>query len=280
MHPSEQLNKPVYGRRERFRINAGVYMIAAVPLSALLLAWRFLRPPGMEFLHVLTIGSLTGLALGVILHAATIRSLDRRLRGKCRLIVMRDTTGAPLVGVRPESDPCYYDGDRDYDLGFLLPEQGRLVFVGDRSTFQLKATDIGNLSSTSDGIEITWRDGEGRSEVLCVRTRGGWSHFLGDTALLKSLNSWLLDPDVRSWSPATWGLPPRARDLVGVSTKQPRWLGFVGALVGMAGVWSFGKDGGQLLLWALPLAVGLVGYQVHRWLGRPGPLTEASPAED
>jgi Zn-dependent protease with chaperone function len=282
-------------------------LYAVLVLAPLLAALAFRAVSGDLALRWLV--GLGGLLGAVFLHLLVrnfgavmgSRSLARQLRDRLEKQGL-DVRGGTFVGHAPTAVPRIYEGNFDWDVGFLMLEGDLLRYAGDQTRFCLRRDQITavRVIACQPGwirrrrVYVTWRDAvTGSGGTFSLRVADAPSLRAVDwrsRALGKRLLAWWRQPETGA-APAngaafplpstapTGGVSPGAVLTVsGVISLLWRVLLPLGGLAYLSGL-SFDPEGGGEGLYALLVAVVLIAESLlPYWLYRD-PRTLDSPPE-
>lgn len=155
-----------------------------------------------------------------------MRRFRRTVEDKCESEYGLDLSNAPHVGISPGPRGRNYSGETSWDIGFLVFEEGRIAYYGDRSAFEFRPEQIIDVQFKPNWelpgfgyprLSISWRDQPQASpEFISLSTRDARS-ILGMWKLTKSLHcrieEWRQASSSAVQSDTTLGLPPLYKDV-------------------------------------------------------------------
>ena len=148
-----QMGPRVFAPARRWRgsfLSAGARILMfAGPLGLALLLLKVLDPGGRSvFSAILAITGIGAGIAGAIIGSQRVallgnESLRRDVAMKLLAAgVPQSLLNGPLVGVAVGLDRKQYDGDTDWDVGFLHLEPGRILYFGDQAWFGLRPDQV------------------------------------------------------------------------------------------------------------------------------------------
>lgn len=139
------------------------------------------------------------------------------------------------VGLAVGEEPCMYDGDTDWDVGFLVLRPGTLLYCGDRARFALRADQVTRLTLTDPlppleeevRLQIDWCDTASVEKgvlTLTIRRFRNWGEARQKVeAFLTELERWQRQGVPLQQPPLSLPLPPVA--VSGGVPRRPLWRG-------------------------------------------------------
>jgi Zn-dependent protease with chaperone function len=208
-----------------------------------------------------------------------------------------------FVGYAPSAVPRIYEGNFDWDVGFLVFDGDRLCYVGDQARFCLRREQITDVRVAwraptwlpARRVYVTWHDPEsGRGGTFSLRVADAGSLRWVDRrsrALGKRLWTWREQPATAPAAMPDFAVPDPL-PAVGISPRaavtlsgSARFLSLVllsvGGLAVISGLPLQPREGGEALYALFVAAALVVGNWVPFWLYRDPRegLTPPAPEE-
>lgn len=195
---------------------------------------------------------LAGMALSLLLRTASSKVVScwsyRKLRRKIGATVqIAEREGVMFMGLSPEPRPLVYDGNWDWDAGFMALSKDRLDYQGEQARFTLRRDQVSEIHvgpgapqwDDPQWVYLGWRDAEsgraGTFPLILPRDRSPWRHAAEVRRLYRALVAWKSDtaqPAVDANRPE-WGLPALP---TGMGTAYPNQLPMMAAMIAVGGL--------------------------------------------
>jgi len=216
----------------------------AVPSALGVAAIKFAHIPVHDHVYVFVVAAFVTLVVwGVAMVVAPLLGSgplrDRLAEKIARKPGGREfVDGAKFVGFAPTEKLMHWDGDTDWDVGFLKVVGDCLAFWGDRCRWSLPQSAVSSVELISQPdvprILVRWSQGE-LSGVVALTSRAGptVSRAKKEAEIIQAeLRLWLARADGHA-GPA-WGWPPTELDAPG--GREIGDIGLTGCVGGLAAI--------------------------------------------
>ena len=169
---------------------------------------------------------LAGMAMALLLRSTFSKLVDcwsyRRLRNRIGAKMrMAEREGVFFVGLSPEPRPLVYDGNWEWDAGFLTLSGDQLDYQGEQARFTLQRGQVSEIRVGSGAphwsdphwVHLSWHDKEsgqsGTIPLIVPRVRSPWRHGADVRELHRLLLAWktAATQAAQPTDRPDWGLP-------------------------------------------------------------------------
>jgi hypothetical protein len=193
-----------------------------------------------------------------------------------------------FVGLSPGAERKQWDGESDWDVGFLVFQPGWLTYYGDQLWFYLRPEQVERVEidpPKKSGLKeprlnLTWRDAAtGLTGVLSISVRdlrNRWGQRPAQEALVQQIEAWRAQPvsvAVAPNQPLPPVMAPGATDLPGFASGEPGAFGrslliaIPVAILGGGGIALLGKAmGARIPIYGvIPILIGVTFALSAAW---------------
>jgi hypothetical protein len=132
---------------------------------------------------------------------------------------------SPVVGLSPGDKLRNFDGDTAWDVGLLVVQPGRLLYLGDFSVFELEPGQVQTverkcgLFGSHDRVMVTWREtpdaDEHKLSLELWSANWFWDARRRTAALRTQMKEWLAGRSQERTIDRQFGLPAVEADIAG-----------------------------------------------------------------